>query len=93
MIFTYVWALDDPDDTAHIDRVVQVFECRNAQICFVELEATQVERLRRNGTPLRLAEKKTRRDIENSRAHLIDVDLRVWPLDRSKRTQWSEERL
>jgi len=76
MIFTYVWALDDPDDKAHIDRLVEIFKKRNARIWFVELEATQAERLHRNETPLRLAEKKTKRDIETSRQHLIDVDLR-----------------
>lgn len=76
MIFTYVWAFDDPDDKAHIDRLVEIFRKRNARICFVELEATQAERLHRNETPLRLAEKKTKRDIQHSRQHLIDVDLR-----------------
>jgi hypothetical protein len=74
MIFTYVWTLDDPADKAHIDGLVQIFTRRNAQVCFVELEATQAERLSRNETPLRLAEKKTKRDIENSRAHLIYAD-------------------
>ena len=76
MIFTYVWALDDPADKAHIDGLVEIFTKRNAQICFVELQASQAERLRRNETPLRLAEKKSKRDIENSRQHLIDVDQR-----------------
>jgi hypothetical protein len=45
-------------------------------VCYVELEATQAERLRRNETPLRLAEKKPKRDLENSRAHLLDADER-----------------
>jgi len=74
MIFTYVWTLDDPGDKAHIDQLVEIFAKRNADICFVELEATQEARLARNETPLRLAEKKTKRDVENSRRHLIYAD-------------------
>src|SRR5262245_5048182 len=45
MICTYVWALDDPEDKGHIDRLVDIFMKGNARICFVELEATQAERL------------------------------------------------
>jgi len=76
LIFTYVWALDDPRDKAHIDGLTKIFADRGSEICYVELEATQAERLRRNETPLRLAEKKPKRDLENSRAHLLDADRR-----------------
>jgi hypothetical protein len=71
-----VWALNDPRDKAHIDGLTRIFADRGAEICYVELEATQAERLRRNETPLRLAEKKTKRDLDASRAHLLDVDQR-----------------
>ena len=43
-------------------------------MCFVELEATQAERLRRNQTPLRMAEKLPPRDVDGSRAFLLDAD-------------------
>ena len=76
LIFTYVWALDDPQDKAHIDGLVKVFSDRNPRTCYVELEATQTERLARNETPLRLAEKKPKRDIEKSRSTLLDADRR-----------------
>jgi hypothetical protein len=76
MIFTYVWALDDPQDKAHIDGLVQIFTARNSHIYYVELQATQSERLARNETPLRLAEKKPKRDIEKSRSNLLDADQR-----------------
>ena len=76
LIFTYVWALDDPRDKAHIDGLVEIFEARGSEVCYVELEATQAERLVRNETPLRLAEKKPKRDLANSRAHLLDADQR-----------------
>jgi hypothetical protein len=76
LIFTYVWALNDPTDKDHLDRLVKVFADRGSRVCYVELEATQAERLRRNETPLRLAEKKPKRDLESSRAHLLDADRR-----------------
>jgi hypothetical protein len=76
LIFTYVWALDDPRDKAHMDGLARVFSDRGAPVCYVELEATQSERLVRNETLLRLAEKKTKRDLDNSRAHLLDADQR-----------------
>jgi hypothetical protein len=40
----------------------------------VELFATQEERLRRNVTPLRLAEKHAKRDLDRSRELLLDHD-------------------
>jgi hypothetical protein len=76
LIFTYVWALDDPADKDHMDRLAKIFADRGSRVCYVELEATQAERLRRNETPLRLAEKKPKRDLEKSRAHLLDADQR-----------------
>jgi hypothetical protein len=74
LIFTYVWALDDPRDRASVDRLSAVFSSRGAQVCFVELEAAEAERLRRNETPLRLAAKAPKRDLERSRQHLLDAD-------------------
>lgn len=44
------------------------------KVCFVELEATQAERLRRNETPLRIAEKWPQRNVEGSRAFLLNAD-------------------
>ena len=74
LIFTYVWALDDPRDKASVDGLVRIFTDRGASVCYVELWATQEERLRRNQTPLRLAEKQPKRDLEHSRALLLDHD-------------------
>jgi hypothetical protein len=76
LIFTFVWALDDPQDRAFVDSTVRTFTDRGGDICFVELEATQAERLRRNETPLRLAEKRPQRDTTGSRAFLLDADRR-----------------
>jgi hypothetical protein len=45
-------------------------------VLYAELEATQAERLRRNATELRLAEKPSKRDVEASRSRLLDFDTR-----------------
>ena len=74
LIFTYVWALNDPRDKASVDNLVRIFANRNASVCYVELSATQEERLRRNETPLRLAEKVPKRDLARSRALLLEHD-------------------
>jgi hypothetical protein len=76
LVFTYVWALDDPADRAYVEEVAALFESRGAPVRFVELAASQAERLRRNETPLRLAEKRPKRDLVRSRAFLLEADQR-----------------
>jgi hypothetical protein len=74
LIFTYVWALNSPGDKQDVDGMVRIFTDRGAQVSYVELAATQEERLRRNVTPLRLAEKRPKRDLAHSRALLLEHD-------------------
>ncbi|HEU4453708.1 MAG TPA: AAA family ATPase [Longimicrobium sp.] len=74
LIFTYVWALDHPGDREHVDGLADIFRRRGAEVCYVELAATQEERLRRNETELRLAEKRPKRDLEFSRRNLLAID-------------------
>jgi hypothetical protein len=76
LIFTFVWVLGNPQDRAFVDRTIKTFSDRGGSVCFVELEATQVERLRRNETPLRLSEKQPLGDTSGSRASLLDADRR-----------------
>ena len=73
LIFTFVWALDDPRDRGFIDTVCEIFRAQGAEIYFVELRATLDERLRRNDTELRLAEKWPKRDLKRSRELLLDA--------------------
>ncbi len=74
MIFTYVWALDEESDTRFVERLSGLFRARGADVFLVELEATLPERLRRNETEFRLAEKKPKRDTVRSRALLLEHD-------------------
>lgn len=74
LIFTYVWAFDQTADAAAIESYAAPFRARGGRVLFVELEASQEERLRRNETPFRLAEKPFKRDLAASRARLLADD-------------------
>ncbi|HEX8831496.1 MAG TPA: AAA family ATPase [Longimicrobium sp.] len=74
LIFTYVWALGHEGDRKHVDELSGIFRERGARIHFVELYAPLDERLRRNETELRLAEKRPKRDLEHSRRNLLDAE-------------------
>jgi hypothetical protein len=74
LIFTYVWAFDQPADDAIVANLAEIFTLRNGRVIYVELEATQTERLRRNETEFRLAQKPSKRDIEASRRRLLEND-------------------
>jgi AAA domain len=74
LIFTYVWAFDDPSDDAYVESYAEIFRVRGGRVVFVELECTVAERLRRNVTEFRLAEKPFKRDLEQSRQQLLELD-------------------
>jgi hypothetical protein len=76
LIFTYVWAFDHPSDAREVAELAAIFGDRGGRVVYVELQATQEERLRRNETELRLAEKPSKRDLAWSRANLLDCDAR-----------------
>jgi hypothetical protein len=44
LIFTYVWAFNDPSDATSVESYAAIFRNRGSTVCFVELEATQEER-------------------------------------------------
>ena len=71
LVFTYVWAFDEPSDAATVEEFASIFISRGARVLFVELEATLEERLRRNQTEFRLAEKPSKRDLEASQQRLL----------------------
>ena len=74
LIFTYVWAFEDASDAEQVERFAAIFRARGGRVVFVELEATQAERLRRNETEFRLAEKASKRDVARSRRSLLEND-------------------
>ena len=76
LVFTFVWAFNVPEDQAFVDEYALPFRSRGGRVLFVELEATQAERLKRNECESRLAEKPSKRDLEASRRRLLQNDLR-----------------
>ncbi|PZS19907.1 MAG: hypothetical protein DLM57_03045 [Pseudonocardiales bacterium] len=74
LIFTYVWAFDEPADQEALEQHAQPFRTRGGRVLYVELEASQQERLRRNQCTSRLAAKPSKRDLEASQRHLLDLD-------------------
>jgi hypothetical protein len=76
LVFTYVWAFNLPEDQAAVDEYAMPFRERGARVLFLELEAMQAERLKRNECASRLAEKPSKRELEASRRHLLDLDAR-----------------
>lgn len=71
LIFTYVWAFDQPGDKLYIDDCCALFRKHGARICFVELEADLDTRLARNRTEFRLQEKRPKRDVQHSESLML----------------------
>lgn len=72
LIFTYVWALELEAERAYIEQITGIFRARGADVYYVELHAELTERIRRNESESRLAEKPSKRDVESSRAHMLE---------------------
>lgn len=76
LIFTYVWAFDEPSDAKFVWDTAAIFTDRGSRVVYAELQATQAERLRRNETEFRLAQKPSKRDLPASRQRLLANDSR-----------------
>ena len=74
LIFTYVWAFDHPSEAVTVEEYASPFRARDGRVVFVELQASQAERLRRNESAFRLAEKPFKRDVVASRQQLLELD-------------------
>jgi hypothetical protein len=74
LIFTFVWAFDHAGDAEAVRGYAQPFVKRGGRVLFLELEATQQARLKRNLGEDRLAEKASKRDLDRSRALLLQAD-------------------
>jgi len=72
LIFTYVWAFDLDSERVYIEGLCDIFRARGGRVFFAELEADLEERLRRNESAARLAEKPSKRDVERSRRLLLE---------------------
>lgn len=72
IIFTYIWAFDDPSDWDYTVHIKEIFN--GADIYYVELVAPQKIRLKRNVSENRLKHKPSKRSIDFSNQLLINDD-------------------
>ncbi|MBQ6559216.1 MAG: AAA family ATPase [Erysipelotrichaceae bacterium] len=71
MIFTVAIDFDDVKEFEALNDLKKRFEASGGSFYFIELSASQKERLKRNITPNRLEKKKSKQDIEWSNRNLI----------------------
>ena len=76
VVFTFVWAFDLDADHAFIRDLHSRASSFGARVMFVELTASRAARIAREGTPLRLALKPVKRDVERARAYHEHIDAR-----------------
>ena len=74
LVFTYAWAFNLPTEQRYIEEMVSIFTEEGRPSYFLELQATQEARLRRNGSELRLTEKPSKRNLDWSRTNLLQAD-------------------
>ena len=74
MIFTYMWAFDSKEDWEYIEKLENLFVSRGAEVYFIELEAEEKLRIERNKTENRLANKPSKRNIENSERLFREIE-------------------
>ncbi len=74
MIFTFMWAFDQPSDREYIQWVQSIFEPYNTEFYCVELVAPQAVRLERNRSENRLAHKPSKRDLAFSEQRILGED-------------------
>jgi len=84
LIFTYVWAFDHQSDDDTVAEYASIFAARGGRVFYVELECDLRERLRRNESAFRLAEKPFKRDLEQSRNQLLELDIKYQLNSRGK---------
>ena len=78
LIFTYMMDFDkDSSCWEYIKHICSCFEKGNAEICFVELVATQEVRLKRNIMESRLQAKASKRNIEWTTKNIYETDKKM----------------
>ncbi|MHA1982814.1 MAG: shikimate kinase [Candidatus Hodarchaeales archaeon] len=71
LIFTFVWALNIEADKNYVKEIMEIFLSKKRKVYLIELESDLKTRLQRNKTELRLAEKPTKRAIDESEQRLL----------------------
>ena len=76
LIFTFIWAFDEPHDTEYVRWLSKLYTDAGAQVDYVELICPQDVRLIRNRTENRLKEKASKRDVALSEQRFLSAEER-----------------
>ena len=76
LIFTFIWAFDEPHDTQYVRWLTKLYQDTGAQVDYVELLCPQEVRLLRNRTENRLKEKASKRDVALSEMRMLSSETR-----------------
>jgi len=76
LIFTFIWAFDEPHDAEYVRWLTKLYADAGAQVDYVELIAPQEVRLTRNRTENRLREKASKRDVALSEMRMLSSESR-----------------
>jgi hypothetical protein len=77
LVFTVAVDLDHPGDVAQLRELVEPVERAGAPIDVVELYAPQDVRLGREGGSDRMDHKRSKRDVEWARSHVVELESRA----------------
>jgi hypothetical protein len=76
LVFTMVWGLELTGDAETVASYAEIVESAGGRVSFVELYAELEERLERNHSDFRLAEKRSKRDLEFSHGSVLELEAR-----------------
>ena len=76
LIFTFIWAFEEPHDTEYVRALTKLYQDAGAQVDYVELLCPQEVRLQRNRTENRLKEKASKRNVELSEKRMLSSESR-----------------
>ncbi|WP_330475480.1 AAA family ATPase [Terrabacter sp. C0L_2] len=77
LVFTFAIDLDRPGDLVQLQELIAPVERAGAPIDVVELLAPQEVRLAREGGADRMDHKRSKRDVEWARSHVVDLESRA----------------
>lgn len=66
VVFTFVWAFNEPQDTATLERLCQKFVAQGGTVHLVELRASLEARIGREGTPFRKRNKPNQDNLDEA---------------------------
>lgn len=85
LVLTYVWGLELQGDVEELTQQIAPYVERGAVVTFVELGADLDTRLERNRTEQRLAEKRSKRDLDWSDSNVRDMERHVMNTEEAER--------